>query len=829
MFQRIHFILFLVFGLGACQVPDAYIHTSCADDAECGAGRCVDFVCVPDGAGADGGTKFTRVESCDPHAPNEFLRDSDCDGLSDGEELQMVFGGTRTADACHPDSDQDGIMDGTELGRTSSADVACAAKFIADVDLASKTDPTLADTDQDGLGDGAEDLNGNGAIDPGESDPLKPDSDCDGLTDLVERSGLYGCATDPLAVDSDADGLPDLVEVGMAAPPAPAVGCDAAPVWGDADPLTKTSACDADSDKDGIQDGAEDLNQNGRVDPGELNPNLSADGSGAAQAACATQNLRKVAFHVAGAADLTLALTDEFAVQEVTDPAGNTAGLSFTAPGLKIAGIALALPPSGSSGVDEELRVRNVLAGLGFLSAPITQTFTTWDGFPGSVRATYDQDGFEDASLRISLIAQAFLGAGAGGLPTQALGAPGPFKLQAELIRRSDKRAVILVALTPASHWSGQTLFRLDDVAGGSAVAQFKDTSAVACEVFQTKGNPKVDFVWVVDDSCSMANFQAAVGNAGSAFGQRLSGAGLDWRVGAVTTGYYALPQSYRPFTTSVATMQSWFTQFSATWFGTSGVGYEQSLESARLYLQGVLLPRTTSQTVNQLRQGADLHLIMLGDADDQTFNTPASAYSQFFNNFDFAGSKAVVHGIVCPQGQNCGETQGYPRRNLEVINQTGGVLGDINVAQSGSAQLAATLDAILSVAISGTGHAVAQPPIASSIKVAMDPGSTVGACNTQDVPRDRQNGFDFDATSNRIVLLGSCLPKAPNTRVAVSYRYWIDRSSDPDGDPCNGGCGPELQCNPQTATCECRIDCGGCAAGLVCNTNLCACEVTIN
>ena len=34
----------------------------------------------------------------------------------------------------------------------------------------------------------------------------------------------------------------------------------------DADPTVKTSACNKDSDGDGIQDGAEDANQNGKVD-----------------------------------------------------------------------------------------------------------------------------------------------------------------------------------------------------------------------------------------------------------------------------------------------------------------------------------------------------------------------------------------------------------------------------------------------------------------------------------------------------------------------------------------------------------------------------------
>ena len=44
----------------------------------------------------------------------------------------------------------------------------------------------------------------------------------------------------------------------------------------DLDPKTKTNPLKLDSDGDGINDGLEDSNHNGRVDPGETNPNSMA-------------------------------------------------------------------------------------------------------------------------------------------------------------------------------------------------------------------------------------------------------------------------------------------------------------------------------------------------------------------------------------------------------------------------------------------------------------------------------------------------------------------------------------------------------------------------
>ena len=103
-----------------------------------------------------------------------------------------------------------------------------------------------ADTDDDGLPDGVEDADQDGVVDPGETDPCSVDSDGDGLQDGTE-SGLTNA-------DVGAD-------------------TDLAVFVPDADPATTTDPRLADTDGDGISDGAEDRDHNGRVDPGERDPN----------------------------------------------------------------------------------------------------------------------------------------------------------------------------------------------------------------------------------------------------------------------------------------------------------------------------------------------------------------------------------------------------------------------------------------------------------------------------------------------------------------------------------------------------------------------------
>ncbi|MEK7705243.1 MAG: Ig-like domain-containing protein [Myxococcota bacterium] len=126
--------------------------------------------------------------------PNDS--DSDDDGVADGSEpdWDLDTDGDGLINALDPDADNDGILDGIESGVTDALD---------------------ADTDGGGASDGAEDANHNGVIDDGETDPNNPaddgtplDSDCDGLSDAEE----IAAGTDVYRADSDGDGVSDGAE-----------------------------------------------------------------------------------------------------------------------------------------------------------------------------------------------------------------------------------------------------------------------------------------------------------------------------------------------------------------------------------------------------------------------------------------------------------------------------------------------------------------------------------------------------------------------------------------------------------------------------------------
>jgi hypothetical protein len=104
----------------------------------------------------------------------------------------------------------------------------------------------MEDTDEDGILDVVEDANHNGMVDSGETDPNKPDTDGDGIQDGTEL-GYTSEDIEP--------------------------GTDTAFFQPDLNPATKTDPLDPDTDGDKRIDGVEDANRNGRVDPGEPDPN----------------------------------------------------------------------------------------------------------------------------------------------------------------------------------------------------------------------------------------------------------------------------------------------------------------------------------------------------------------------------------------------------------------------------------------------------------------------------------------------------------------------------------------------------------------------------
>ncbi len=294
----------------------------------------------------DGGEPNKSIGETDP-----YKWDTDEDGLGDKVEIDGLsgvageMGGGVKLSPVNKDSDNDGIPDGLEIKfdafegnlinqdkmvtyNQSSMGTGVIHNGMDDngtpedkfddrpIDYYLDTDPTLDDTDNDGLKDGVE-------MYITMTDPNHPDTDNDGAVDFckedlpegipceLKREAFYDPsidvdATDPREADTDGDGLVDGVDIkpntpfgftGVSQCRKSATNncqdldgdmlCDRCEdEWFMQDGVTcQYDSANPDTDGDGINDGDEDKNANGKWDPGqdETDPcKIDTDGDGVA-------------------------------------------------------------------------------------------------------------------------------------------------------------------------------------------------------------------------------------------------------------------------------------------------------------------------------------------------------------------------------------------------------------------------------------------------------------------------------------------------------------------------------------------------------------------
>ncbi|MFY0527850.1 adventurous gliding motility lipoprotein CglD [Archangium gephyra] len=621
----------------------------------------------------------------------------------------------------------------------------------------------------------------------------------------------------------------------------------------------------ADTDNDGVRDGAEDANQNGRVDPGELDPRMP-DATGPAGQVCTDDKLRPVTFQSESGADLELALPPSFT--EVTqlksgtevkglvgyDSTTKTAFLAFRRPA----------PLDATDPLGDEEALRPAIGSTGALRNRTAQVFKTWEGFE-AVQAFYDQAGSStDLKRRTDALVDALVPGSTGRLSSAAAGVTGDFRLQTLFVHRSNQSVVVVIAVAPLVGVTGgnrgtPAAFSVRNLSDGSALAQFGEPTAVQCERFQLP-QAKVDFLFVVDDSGSMMNSQAALAATARSVAESLNASSTDWRMAMVTSSYHLASTGntgkLRRFTRNVSKVKSWLTQNSTCtagtctqldpsesaacpgdasqgvnggcWVGIGGSGTEGVLGAARKAIDN-MTPGTApgaAESDTQARGDATLVVVLLGDADDQTSGDTTTVincgtggsqdkagnscesvtnFVRFFGDgsgvapINKTGKRIAVHGIVCPDGMACGCTPGGPcslsegsrefnpqpvdgvsqLRHAAVVKATGGVLGSI----LDTASVNASMEAIIDDTIGNAGYKTFKAPIGASIKVAMENVRDPAVCTASgNIPRGTVNGFDFDGSARTLSFFGACRPASETTQVAVSYQYWVDSVKAPEG-----------------------------------------------
>lgn len=166
---------------------------------------------------------------------------------------------------------------------------------------------------------------------------------------------------------------------------------------------------------------------------------------------------------------------------------------------------------------------------------------------------------------------------------------------------------------------------------------------------------PKVDIMWIIDDSCSMAEEQAKLTRNFPVFIQFFLDSGLDWHIGVVSTDTSASNKNgklqgaagYRYLTPDTPDPVALFSSMAT--LGTGGYWEEMGRRAAYRALTD---PLKSGYNAGFYRDEASLHLVIISDEEDASASTPTrNEFINFLNTIKEDPELVTFSSIVGPVG----------------------------------------------------------------------------------------------------------------------------------------------------------------------------------
>lgn len=342
---------------------------------------------------------------------------------------------------------------------------------------------------------------------------------------------------------------------------------------------------------------------------------------------------------------------------------------------------------------------------------------------------------------------------------------PAPFRLTsaggAGFTLHPGQQQALTLAVAPTTSAPYDEALELQYQEGGrpfSTGVQLKATATVAGEQTDrwVQGGAAVDILFVIDDSCSMADEQQALAANFQAFMADAATGIADWRIGVTTTDTFSVqgrllgtvgnPTVLTPVTPNVQQLFA-----SKVNVGTNGSGYEQPFAAM---VAAVTEPNLSGPNAGFLRPRTPLAVIIVTDAEEQSPSTPGS-YLATLRAAKGGRADLVNVSVVGPFSQQTGCFLDGPvdtGRYSAVVDDSNGVKADICTTD-----WATDLRAISRAVFGGQARftLTGRPDVNAGISVTVD-------------GQPRSTGWRYDATTNAIVFSS---PPAPNAVVEATWR----------------------------------------------------------
>jgi hypothetical protein len=332
----------------------------------------------------------------------------------------------------------------------------------------------------------------------------------------------------------------------------------------------------------------------------------------------------------------------------------------------------------------------------------------------------------------------------------------------------------------------------------------------VRVDSYSQQAASKIDVLWVVDNSGSMAPRQDNLGRNFSSFIDLFTRSSIDYRIGVTTTDIFkekgALVGSPRVITPQTANVAGAFSNNIKV--GTMGSPYETGLEAGRLAIE--LQKKANEQAIEQckrscpmnrptcvtacdekkdfafLRPDAFLYMVFVTDEEDES-NQDVRYYYRYFETAKGIGNDGMVTtaAIIQPEGPGCGGSAGL--RYKELSDLTGGEIGSICDAAFG-----ATLKKLATNAVGlKRKFALQEKPNVMTIEVRVKypcntPSANLSKCDSIDrmecmgaapdaygltckPPFKGTDGWDYEPANNLVFFAGDSVPGL-NAQVELQY-----------------------------------------------------------
>ena len=297
-------------------------------------------------------------------------------------------------------------------------------------------------------------------------------------------------------------------------------------------------------------------------------------------------------------------------------------------------------------------------------------------------------------------------------------------------------------------------------------------------ELFEQNPSAKVDVLWVVDNSCSMADQQTELGLSIHAFIESFVAMGVNFHIGLTSTsmdpgedtgapevplagelaGSPTVLDSTMPNATVISDFQS------RASLGTAGSFTEKGFDASYAALTDPLIHGANT---GFLRDDANLAVVVLSDEDEQS-SMSSSSYASWLDGLKGDPERSSMSAIVgalprglvgsCDSNQPLGPSAVLGQKYIDAVEATGGIVRDICDMDNFASFV--TFLSYSAAGLSDTFDLSQRPSGIGSIVVTVG-GTPVGY--------DAQNGWTYDPSTNSVVFNGSSMP-GPNQVVEISY-----------------------------------------------------------